>query len=234
MAPYQVNGVWYRPRAQPDYDAVGVATWYGGQYHHRRTADGEIFEMDKASAAHATLPLPCIVEVTNLDNGRRIQVRVNDRGPFVAGRILDLSQEGARELGFYERGSARVRVRYIGPAPGETQRLVRVTFSPPAPAFAAPPVPSVQGSSVQVSSLPASPPPADIAPAAAPQVQAGAFAERANAERAAARLEGVGAASITPLDRGGARLWRVTVSGAPGESLQALRDQVIAAGFSLR
>ena len=117
MAPYEANGTWYRPHAQPHYDAVGVASWYGAQYHHRRTADGEIFDMDRASAAHATLPLPCIVEVTNLDNGRRIRVRVNDRGPFVHGRILDLSRQAAKALGFYEKGSARVRVRYFGPAP---------------------------------------------------------------------------------------------------------------------
>ena len=117
MAPYQVHGVWYRPRSQPDYDAVGVATWYGAQYHNRHTADGEVFDMDRLSAAHTTLPLPCLVEVTNLDNGRRMRLRVNDRGPFVAGRILDVSRQAAQELGFYDKGSARVRVRYLGPAP---------------------------------------------------------------------------------------------------------------------
>lgn len=117
MAPYQVGGVWYRPRPQPNYDAVGVATWYGAQYHHSRTADGEVFDMDRTSAAHTTLPLPCLVEVTNLDNGRRLKLRVNDRGPFVSGRILDVSPQAARELGFYKKGSVRVRVRYLGPAP---------------------------------------------------------------------------------------------------------------------
>jgi rare lipoprotein A len=216
MAPYQVNGVWYRPRAQPGYDAVGVATWYGAQYHRRRTADGELFDMDKPSAAHTTLPLPCIVEVTNLDNGRRIRVRVNDRGPFVPGRILDLSREGARELGFYDRGSARVRVRYIGPAPADGGGVVQASYVPPPP-------------------RPESPPSALVPPAAAAvaQVQVGAFADRANAERAASRLGGAGAASITPLDRGGALLWRVTISGVSGESLQTLRERVIAAGFPL-
>ena len=117
MAPYQVNGVWYRPRPQPDYDAIGVATWYGAQNHNRHTADGEVFDMDRPSAAHTTLPLPCLVEVTNLDNGRSMRLRINDRGPFVAGRILDVSRQAARELGFYQKGSARVRVRYVGPAP---------------------------------------------------------------------------------------------------------------------
>jgi rare lipoprotein A len=116
MRPYQVNGVWYTPREQPDYDVQGTASWYGAQFHNRRTADGEIFDMDTASAAHKTLPLPCIVEVTNLENGRKLRVRVNDRGPFVDGRIIDLSREGAKQLGFYGKGTARVRVRYVGPA----------------------------------------------------------------------------------------------------------------------
>ena len=116
MAPYEVNGVWYRPREQPRYDAVGIAGWYGAQYHNHHTADGELFDMDRPSAAHTTLPLPCMVEVTNLENGRRLRVRVNDRGPFVPGRILDLSRRAAIDLGVYQKGSARVRVRYLGPA----------------------------------------------------------------------------------------------------------------------
>ena len=116
MAPYQVHGVWYRPHDQPGYDAVGIATWYGAQYHNRHTADGEVFDMDRPSGAHTTLPIPCLVEVTNLENGRRLRLRINDRGPFTPGRILDVSREGARELGFYEKGVARVRVRYLGPA----------------------------------------------------------------------------------------------------------------------
>jgi rare lipoprotein A len=117
MAPYEVNGVWYRPREEPRYDAVGIAGWYGPQYRNHHTADGELFDMDRPSAAHTTLPLPCIVEVTNLENGRRLRVRVNDRGPFVPGRILDLSRRAAIDLGVYQKGSARVRVRYLGPAP---------------------------------------------------------------------------------------------------------------------
>ena len=136
MAPYQVNGVWYRPREQRDYDQVGVATWYGAQYHNRHTADGELFDMDRISAAHTTLPIPCVVEVTTLDNGRRLRVRVNDRGPFTQGRILDLSRQGAKALGFYERGYARVRVRYLGPAPaaGELETATFDSASAPGPA----------------------------------------------------------------------------------------------------
>lgn len=115
--PYQVNGVWYVPREQPGYDEIGVASWYGDEFHQKATANGETFDMNLASAAHTTLPLPSMVEVTNLDNGRKLVVRVNDRGPFVGDRIIDLSREAARQLGYERAGLARVRVRYVGPAP---------------------------------------------------------------------------------------------------------------------
>ena len=118
--PYEVKGVWYTPKAQPNYDEVGAASWYGPQHQGRPTANGERFDMNAVSAAHKTLPLPSLVEVTNLDNGKRIRVRVNDRGPFVSGRIIDLSLEAAKELGFASKGLARVRVRYVGP--GNDQR----------------------------------------------------------------------------------------------------------------
>jgi rare lipoprotein A len=115
MRPYQVGGVWYTPKADPDYDEKGIASWYGEQFHNRTTANGEVFDMDLISAAHKTLPLPSIVEVTDLDTGKKLKVRVNDRGPFVAGRIIDLSKGAAKKLGTYQKGVARVRVRYIGP-----------------------------------------------------------------------------------------------------------------------
>ena len=121
MRPYEVAGVWYTPRNQPNYDEVGLATWYGPESPNRRTADGEAFNVNALSAAHRTLPLPCLVEVTDLETGRRIQVRVNDRGPFVAGRIIDLSPMAARQLGIIGKGSARVRVRYVGPAPAPNE-----------------------------------------------------------------------------------------------------------------
>ena len=117
MKPYEVNGRWYTPHAQPDYDVVGVASWYGAQFHYHRTANGEVFDQNAVSAAHTTLPIPSIIEVTNLANNKSIRVRLNDRGPFVDGRILDLSREAAAELGYEREGTARVRVRYIGPAP---------------------------------------------------------------------------------------------------------------------
>lgn len=117
MRPYEVGGHWYRPAEQPRYNAVGYASWYGANYHCRSTADGELLDPGALTGAHKTLPLPSMVEVTNLENGRRTVVRLNDRGPFVEGRIIDLTPAAARKLGFYSQGLAKVRVRYLGPAP---------------------------------------------------------------------------------------------------------------------
>lgn len=137
--PYQVAGVWYVPREQPDYDARGVASWYGDAFHMKATANGEVFDMNAVSAAHTTLPLPSMVEVTNLDNGRKLVVRVNDRGPFADNRIIDLSREAAQRLGYERAGLANVRVRYLGPAPltGPADGL-RYASAKPLPTRAAP------------------------------------------------------------------------------------------------
>lgn len=111
--PYRIGGRRYAPMANPTYDRIGVASWYGRAFHGRRTANGERFDMHALTAAHPTLPLSTIVRVTNLDNGRSIAVRINDRGPFARGRIIDVSQAGARALGFVARGTARVRVTVV-------------------------------------------------------------------------------------------------------------------------
>ncbi|HEX3916348.1 MAG TPA: septal ring lytic transglycosylase RlpA family protein [Caulobacteraceae bacterium] len=116
MRPYQVGGRWYYPAEQPHYQATGYASWYGEAETCRHTADGEVMDPGAVTGAHKTLPLPSIVEVTNLDNGHRTEVRINDRGPFVEGRIIDLSAAAAKKLGFYGKGLAHVRVRYLRPA----------------------------------------------------------------------------------------------------------------------
>ncbi len=116
--PYSVNGATYVPREEPGYDAVGIASWYGKRYHGRRTASGEIFDMNSATAAHPTLPFGTRVQVTNLENGRAVVLKINDRGPFVRRRIIDVSRRAAQVLGFMKRGTARVRVRLVQPAPG--------------------------------------------------------------------------------------------------------------------
>ena len=115
--PYEVAGLWYTPREDPAYDRVGSASWYGELFHGRRTANGEIYDMDRLSAAHPTLPLPVYARVTNLNNGRSLVVRINDRGPFARDRIIDLSRRSAEVLGFRNHGTATVRVKYLGRAP---------------------------------------------------------------------------------------------------------------------
>ena len=116
-AAYRVDGVWYQPREDPTYDQVGTASWYGELFHGRRTANGEIYDMDRLSAASPTLPMPVYARVTNLENRRSIIVRVNDRGPYRSDRIIDLSRRSAEVLGFRGRGTAPVRVQYLARAP---------------------------------------------------------------------------------------------------------------------
>ncbi len=111
--PYEIEGVWFYPREDYDYDETGIASWYGGEFHGRPTANGEIYDMNALSAAHRTLPMPSFVRVSNLENGRSITLRVNDRGPFVHGRFLDASRRAAQLLGFERQGTARVRVRIL-------------------------------------------------------------------------------------------------------------------------
>jgi rare lipoprotein A len=118
--PYQVKGVWYYPREDWDYDESGIASWYGPDFHGKQTANGEIFDQNAVSAAHKTLPMPSVVRVTNLDNGRALVIRVNDRGPFVNGRVIDLSRRASQLLGFEGQGTARVRVQLM---PEESRAL---------------------------------------------------------------------------------------------------------------
>jgi len=111
--PYQIQGTWYYPAEDYQYDESGIASWYGAQFHGRRTANGETYDMNALTAAHRTLPLPSYVRVTNLENGRGLILKVNDRGPFARGRIIDISRRGSQLLGFHDSGTARVRVQIM-------------------------------------------------------------------------------------------------------------------------
>jgi rare lipoprotein A len=111
--PYQIEGKWYYPKEDYSYRETGVASWYGDEFHGRYTANGEVFNMNAVSAAHRTLPMPSVVRITNLENGRALVVRLNDRGPFVKDRIIDLSHRGADLLGFRAKGTARVQVEIL-------------------------------------------------------------------------------------------------------------------------
>ncbi len=121
--PYQVAGIWYYPTDDMRYDEVGLASWYGEQFHGGQTANGEQFDMNRVGAAHKTLPLPSYVEVTALDTGRTILVRINDRGPFVTNRIIDLSRRSAQLLGIERTGVSRVRVRRVSPSDADRLEL---------------------------------------------------------------------------------------------------------------
>jgi len=111
--PYQVKGVWYYPSEDMSYDRTGIASWYGPNFHGKATANGEVFDQWEVSAAHKTLPMPSVVRVTNLVNGRALVVRINDRGPFKPGRIIDLSRRAAQLLGIEQTGTAQVRVQIL-------------------------------------------------------------------------------------------------------------------------
>jgi len=112
-SPYTALGQYYTPREDYSYSETGMASWYGSDFHNKRTANGELYNMHAVTAAHRTLPLPSIVRVTNLENGKSIIARVNDRGPYVKNRIIDLSQKGAELLGYKMQGTTRVRVEIL-------------------------------------------------------------------------------------------------------------------------
>ena len=136
--PYTINGRTYYPSHDPAYRAEGIASWYGADFHGRKTANGEVYDMNGISAAHPTMPMPSYARVTNLENGRSIVVRVNDRGPYAHGRIIDLSTGTAKALGTYGAGLARVRVEYVGRAglagSDDNQLLATLRHGTPAPA----------------------------------------------------------------------------------------------------
>jgi rare lipoprotein A len=144
-SPYRLNGRLYVPQEVRGYDKQGIASWYGEMFHGRRTANGEIYDMEALTAAHPTLPLPSLARVTNLENARSLVVRVNDRGPYAGGRAIDLSWAVASLLQVRVAGTARVRIQYLGPAPlngddsYERQVLARQQWAGPQVGFAASP-----------------------------------------------------------------------------------------------
>ena len=232
--PYQIDNVWYYPREQPDYDETGIASWYGPTFYGHHTANGEMYDGNALTAAHKTLPMPVNVRVTNLDNGKSLVVRVNDRGPYARGRIIDLSKRAAELLDVVETGTARVLVTYLGRSdingkpPDET---------PPAIASALPAAPTtkvdtdalaiVPGAAVappgKVNKMPTAAIPSQmfadnnqptgqvtrvpIPPVTRLYVQLGAFSNLNNAKALLAKVGGD--LRISTLQRGGQTLYRV-------------------------
>lgn len=250
--PYQIGGVWYYPKVDYAYDQTGIASWYGPGFHGRRTANGEIFDQNALSAAHPTLPMPSVVQVTNLENGRVLAVRINDRGPFKNGRIIDMSRRGAQLLGFERKGTAKVRVQILEDE-SRQHALAAQNKSPP-PEITAP-------AAVPVTSVAAAPLDADggqTAAATAPAqqqaerelvvdwpqeqvssqpvqrsnifIQTGAFLRRDHATRLSIQLSKFGQARVVPKIVGQQHFFRVrlgpiaSVSKADG-ILQRLVNQ---------
>jgi rare lipoprotein A len=233
--PYVVGGQRYYPQEVESYDKVGMASWYGPKFHRRMTSNGEWFDQDYLSAAHPTMQLPSYARVTNLENGRSIVVRVNDRGPFVADRIIDLSKRSADVLDVRRKGTAKVRVQYLGPAPLDDKGTHLASMN--------------RGTAVMVadSSQPQSKPKMaqpKAAPSKAPEptielataslgghqvaaardegfyVQVGSFSDPSNAGRAQANVAAVGPVETTPVDMERGRFYRVRV-GPLGDQASA-------------
>ncbi|BCM19593.1 endolytic peptidoglycan transglycosylase RlpA [Mesorhizobium sp. J8] len=130
--PYQVRGKWYYPKEDKNYAKVGLASWYGDAFHGRLTANGEVYDMTHLTAAHPTMPLPSYARVTNLETGSSVIVRVNDRGPYHEGRIIDVSERAAQMLDYDKVGTARVKVEYVGRAPldGDDDQYLMASYHP--------------------------------------------------------------------------------------------------------
>ena len=197
--PYQVFGKEYVPLAfvQP-YRQRGVASWYGKKFHGQRTASGEPYDMYAMSAAHPTLPIPSYARVTRVATGRSVIVRINDRGPFHQGRMIDLSYAAALKLGFAHIGSAEVELESIDPGRAETPTQQAATPTPPAAATTAPDAATTAPDATTTPPVATTSPPVATtteqalpAPeqAVAVYVQVGAFSSLANAENLRSRLE---------------------------------------------
>jgi rare lipoprotein A len=255
-APYQISGVWYYPAADYNYDETGVASWYGEQFDRKYTANGEIFDLNDLAAAHRTLPMPSIVQVTNLTNGRSLQLRVNDRGPFARGRIIDVSRRASQLLGFETNGSALVRVKIMKEESIQVAELARRNGGDTRVLVAeAPSVAKVEAASA-VKSAPSPPPAAPISTMSTPPiiaelpplpekvrvvpptssarifVQAGAFSMRDNARRLQARIAPLGSVQVMTALVRGIEMYRVRLGPVASlEEADQLLARVVESGY---
>lgn len=233
--PYEVKGVVYTPEPDYSYDRTGVASWYGQQFQGRYTANGEIYNLNDLTAAHTTLPLPCIVEVTNLATGRSLRLRVNDRGPFADGRIIDVSRRAAQLLGFERAGTAEVRVRVLrNESIAAAEQVIRESGQNPQILAAAL---AHQPSQPQTMIARAEPPmsyPQTMSPR--PQrrlyVEAGAFYERRYARRVGSAVSPLGSVAIVTISDRGTPFYRVQLGPfASDREAEATRARLIGGGY---
>ena len=219
--PYKIAGEWYYPRENTKYDNIGIASWYGPKFQGRRTANGEIFDMNLLTAAHPTLPMPVMVQVTNLENGRSMKLRVNDRGPFKKNREIDLSRRAAEILGFKDKGTARVRVKYLHRAPLYNQRGQLISgdesdsfvfdkpYTPTRDRYvSAAPITEVETKSLDGQDLPSK---KSVLPKQKYYVQLGVFSRKDSAEALRQKLGQIGQVEVSELTSGGRQLYRVRV-----------------------
>jgi len=228
--PYKVSGKWYTPKVEPNYNKVGLASWYGPKFHGRQTANGEIFNMNALTAAHTTLPMPSYVRVTNLKNGRWLILRVNDRGPFVGDRIIDVSRRSAQLLGFEKQGVTRVRVQVVsGPDGGAPKPATQIVRPAPKPEPVEP-----QPVIVEVEPLPATEPAADTPKDGAPvYIQIGAYSEFDRAEQVREDVMHLGNIEVSKVDILGQKLFRVRVGPIPTkEDADVTLGRILARGHN--
>ncbi len=238
--PYQVGGVWYYPKDDRDYEETGIASWYGPGFHGKPTATGERYDMDGITAAHKTLPLPSFVEVTNLRTGRKQLVRVNDRGPFVGDRIIDLSRRTAQMLELDRAGLAKVRVRRVYPSEREIAAIMPRNRAPVMLASA--PVPRTTPRPAAVRPPLVAPVPTPVAPPVVRSVelpgpamtadlfiQVAALLDQSRADALASELRAI----ATPLvERSPAGFFRVKLGPfASSEAAHGALAQVHSAGY---
>ena len=196
--PYKIRGQWYYPAEDYGYSEVGTASWYGEDFHAKYTANGEVYNMHTLTAAHRTLPLPSIVRVTNLENGRSLVLRVNDRGPFAKNRIIDISKRGAQLLGFPNKGTAKVRVEIMAEESKDLkQAILNKTETKLAQQLPEDNAGAVRSYTSQQSLK------------GKYFVQAGSFSSREVADDLTARLTRFGNISTMPADVNGNRYYRV-------------------------
>ncbi len=221
--PYQVGGVWYSPALDPGYDEVGIASWYGKKFHGRPTANGAIYDMNALTAAHKTLPMPSTVRVTNLENGRSMLLMVYDRGPFVEGRIIDVSRRAAQLLGFQHKGTVEVRVQAVQDDAAE-------------PLMASPVGEVSQEPLVQTAALSPTTANGYGGGALKTYVQVGAFGSLDNATRLSTQLAPIGPAQTTKATIAGQTVYRVRLGpvASPKEANSLLQSVVAAGHYSAR
>lgn len=250
--PYQVGGVWYYPNADYAYNETGIASWYGPGFNGKSTANGETYDQWALTAAHPTLPMPSMVQVTNLENGRSIQLRINDRGPFANNRIIDISRRGAQLLGFEGKGTAKVRVQILEAESRQLAALAQGTAVSASTPAAAPTV-AVEAETLSGSPAPqpAAPPQTTERPAAptsAPEpngvveqrqvaptsvfIQAGAFTEAGNASVLARRLDTFGATQVEEAWVGGRLYYRVRMPVDSVEEADTRLATLISNGYT--